>query len=49
MAKVSHSARFEELKARYERGGCTEAQLRAYTRLNIITPEEFKEITGKDY
>lgn len=51
MAKkaTEHSKRFEELKARYERGGCTKEQLRRFTDFGVLTPEEYKEITSEDY
>lgn len=50
MAKVTeHSKRFETLKARYERGGCTKEQLAAFVKYGVLTPAEYKEITGKDY
>ena len=34
---------------RFERNGCTEDQLKRLVELKALTPEEFKEITGKDY
>lgn len=43
------SARFETLKARYERGGCTVAQLARFVKLGALTAEEYKEITGEEY
>lgn len=43
------SARFETLKARYERGGCTITQLMRFVQLGALTAEEFKAITGQDY
>lgn len=49
MAKTQHSPRFEILKARYERNGCTKAQLRRFVELGALTEEEYKEITGEDY
>lgn len=40
---------FENLKMRYEKNWCRIDQLAVYVRLNLITPEEFKEICGEDY
>ena len=45
----NHSPLFEKYKKRYERGGCTKAQLRRIVELGALTPEEYKEITGEDY
>ena len=47
--KVEHSARFYDLKERYERHGCTKEQLHRFTGYGVLTPEEYKEITGDDY
>ena len=44
-----HSKDFEKYKKRYERGGCTIAQLHRLTELGKLTPEEFEEITGEVY
>jgi uncharacterized XkdX family phage protein len=51
MAKKTntHSPLFEKYKARYERGGCTKAQLRKLVELGALTPEEYTEITGDPY
>lgn len=46
---VEHSKRYEELKARYERGGCTKEQLRRFVGFGVLTAEEYKEITGEDH
>lgn len=46
---MEHSRLFEKYKARYDRGGCTKAQLRRLVELYAITPEEYTEITGEDY
>lgn len=46
---IAHSARFEQLKGRYERKGCTKEQLKRYVGFGVITAEEYKEITGEDY
>ena len=48
------SAKYDMLAARWEKGYITEATLRGWVALNEkkpgagITPEEFKQITGKD-
>jgi uncharacterized XkdX family phage protein len=49
MAKTEHSARFETLRARYERGGCTKEQLKRFVQLGALTEEEYTEITGEKY
>ncbi len=49
MAEVKHSKLFEKYRDRYNRGGCTKAQLRRLTQLEAITPEEYEEITGEEY
>lgn len=51
MAKKTsgHSPLFEKYKARYERGGCTKAQLKRLVALGALTPEEYQEITGDEY
>ncbi len=49
------SARYEELKGKYERGWVTMRTLRGWVALDQkrpgagITPEEFKNITGIEY
>ena len=43
------SKMFDKYKERYDRGGCTEDQLRRLVELRAITAKEFSEITGKDY
>lgn len=40
---------FETLKERYEQGRITKAMLKIYVRKGVITPAEYKEITGEDY
>lgn len=47
--KTIHSERFETLKARYGRGGCTKGQLGRFVGYGVLTPAEYKEITGEDY
>lgn len=37
------------LQIRWEQKRITEAMLRVYVQKGIITAEEFKKITGKDY
>lgn len=49
MAKTTHSKRFETLKKRYSRGGCTKEQLHRFAELDELTPEEYEEITGEKY
>lgn len=51
MAKKStqHSPKFEYYKEKYEKGHATEDQLRRLVAVHVLTPEEFKEITGDDY
>ena len=46
---MKHSKLFEKYKARYERGGCTKAQLRRIVELGGLTEEEYLEITGEEY
>lgn len=40
---------YEILKERYEQGRITKAMLKIYVRKGVITPAEYKEITGEDY
>ena len=49
MAKKSHSPKFEYYKEKYEKGHATEEQHRRLVRVNVLTPEEFEEITGDKY
>ena len=44
-----HSKLFEKYMARYERGGCTKAQLKRIVALGALTTEEYEEITGEAY
>ena len=44
-----HSKLFEKYKARYERGGCTKAQLKRTVALGALTAEDYEEITGEAY
>jgi uncharacterized XkdX family phage protein len=46
---MEHSTRFETLKARYARGGCTKKQLKRFVELGALTEDEYLEITGEDY
>lgn len=39
----------ETLLERYENGRIAKAMLKIYVRKGVITPEEYKEITGEDY
>lgn len=41
-----HSKQYEKYAERYRRGGCTDEQLRKLAELNVITTNEFIEITG---
>lgn len=49
MVTKTHSKRFDTLKERYERGGCTKEQLQKFVGFGVITAEEYKEITGEEY
>lgn len=40
---------FEILMERYHQGRITKAMLKVYVRKGVITPEQYKEITGEDY
>lgn len=40
---------FEIIKRNYDRGLWNEAMVRMAVRKGVITAEQFKEITGKDY
>lgn len=40
---------FKKYKERYNRGGCTEEQLKKLVTLGVLTKDEYKEITGKRY
>lgn len=42
-------AQFNTLKIRWEQGRISERMLRNYVKVERITKEEFKEITGFDY
>ena len=44
-----HSKLFEKYLERYNRGGCTKAQLRRLVALGVLTAEEYEEITGESY
>ena len=46
---MNHSRKYEQIKSRYERDYVSDEQLRRYVVLGAITPEEYKEICGKDY
>ena len=47
--ETTHSKLFEKYKTRYDRGGCTKAQLKRLVQLGAITAEEYEEITGEAY
>lgn len=40
---------FDSIKARYDAGRMTKAQLAVYTRKGVVTPAQYKEITREDY
>jgi hypothetical protein len=40
---------FDIIKRNYDRGLWNEAMVRMAVRKGVITAEQFKEITGKDY
>lgn len=40
---------FKTIKARYNKGYIRLDQLKRYCDLEVITPEQFKDICGKDY
>lgn len=46
---VTHSPQFEKYKKRYDRNGCTKEQLQQLVTLEILTAEEYEEITGDSY
>lgn len=48
-AKATHSPDFEKWAKKYARKGCTKAQLKRLVELEVITADEYKEITGEDY
>jgi len=39
----------EKYERRYNKGGCTKAQLKRLVELGALTAEEYKEITGEDF
>lgn len=40
---------FEKWKDRYERHWCTKEQLRRLVNLNVLTEQEYLEITGEKF
>lgn len=40
---------YETLKERYEHGRITKSMLKIYVKKGVITPAQYKEITGEDY
>jgi uncharacterized XkdX family phage protein len=40
---------FEKWKDRYDKYWCTKEQLKRLVQLEVLTMEEYKEITGEDY
>jgi len=47
MAKKS--TMFENLKIRYEKNWCRKDQLKQFTQLGAITPDEYQLIVGEPY
>jgi hypothetical protein len=39
----------EKWQARYEKNWCTKAQLKRLVALEVLTPDDYKTITGEDY
>ena len=39
----------DKYQKRYNKGGCTIAQLKRLVELGALTVDEYKEITGVDY
>ncbi len=46
---TEHSERFDTLKRRYDRGGCTKSQLHRFVELGALRADEYEEITGEKY
>ena len=46
---MAKSARFDTLKARYERDGCRKDQLAQFVQLEALAPDEYEKITGEKY
>ena len=44
-----HTKNYEKYSKRYERGGCTKAQLKRLTELGALYDWEYEEITGEPY
>jgi len=44
-----HSKLFDKYRERYNRGGCTKAQLKRLVALGALTADEYEEITGDPY
>ncbi len=40
---------FQLIKRNFERGFWTAAMVKVAVRKGVITPEQYREITGKDY
>lgn len=40
---------FEKWNDRYKKNWCTKEQLKKLVQLNVLTTNEYKEITGEDY
>ena len=39
----------EKWQARYEKNWCTKSQLKRLVVLEVLTPADYKTITGEDY
>lgn len=39
---------YEKYKERYNRGGCTKSQLKRLVELQVLTADEYREITGEE-
>ena len=49
VSRKEEKAMYEKIKEYYERGLWNEERVRQAVTRNVITPEQFKEITGNDY
>ncbi len=49
MDEKTHSKLYNKYKERYDRGGCTKAQLHRLVELGAIYDWEYEEITGEPY
>lgn len=49
MAAKKHSPQFKKWNDRFYRGGVRRDQLQRLVALEVLTKEEYKEITGDDF